>query len=463
MRVARLLALCALTTACAPTARPPADVAMNRADMPAATVSTSGAQAPRAMPQRASMRSNAEIAQDFLDLEFRMESGRALPVLTRFEGPVTVRLTGQVPGTAPNDLSRLVSRIRSEAGIDLTTTTGPANITVEFLPRRTIRAAHANVACFVAPRVSSWAEYKAARGTGQLDWTTLTKRDRVAIFAPADSSPQEVRDCLHEEVAQALGPLNDLFHLPDSVFNDDNFNVTLTGFDMLMLRLHYAPELRSGMTQPQVAAVLPGLLARMNPAGAGTARSHQGGRTPPAWVKAMESALGPRGGSAGRLSAAQNALAIAHAQGWRDSRLAFSWFAVGRLSVGSDPMAASRAFAEAARIYRSLPGAHVHAAHVDMQMAALALSQGDATRALQMTDRALPVVRAAENASLLATVQMLKAEALALQGRAAEAEALRLDTEGVARYGFGADSVVRARMRDISALVPAMARLTGRG
>ncbi len=156
---------------------------------------------------------------------------------------MTVRLTGQVPGTAPNDLSRLVSRIRSEAGIDLTTTTGPANITVEFLPRRTIRAAHANVACFVAPRVSSWAEYKAARGTGQLDWTTLTGRDRVAIFCPRRfAARKRCRDCLHEEVAQALGPLNDLFQLPDSVFNDDNFNVTLTGFDMLMLRLHYAPS-----------------------------------------------------------------------------------------------------------------------------------------------------------------------------------------------------------------------------
>ncbi len=151
------------------------------------------------------------------------------------------------------------------------------------------------------------------------------------------------------------------------------------------------------MTQPQVAAVLPGLLARMNPAGAGTARSHQAVAPHPPGSRPWKSALGPRGGSAGRLSAAQNALAIAHAQGWRDSRLAFSWFAVGRLSVGSDPMAASRAFAEAARIYRSLPGAHVHAAHVDMQMAgAGAEDKGDATRALQMTDRALPVVRAAE-------------------------------------------------------------------
>ena len=28
------------------------------------------------------------------------------------------------------------------------------------------------------------------------------------VFVPADASPQELRDCLHEELAQALGPLN---------------------------------------------------------------------------------------------------------------------------------------------------------------------------------------------------------------------------------------------------------------
>jgi hypothetical protein len=65
----------------------------------------------------------------------------------------------------------------------------------------------------------------------------------VAVFIPSDVSPQEVRDCLHEEVAQALGPLNDLYRLPDSVFNDDNFHAVLTGFDMLILRTYYDAEL----------------------------------------------------------------------------------------------------------------------------------------------------------------------------------------------------------------------------
>lgn len=437
----------------APRVSAPAEVAMNRPQVPGATAPlTDGTAAERP-------RGNAAIARDFLDLEFRMESGRALPVFTRFDGPISVALRGTVPGSAPTDLARLIQRLRTEAGIEIRATEAPANITVEFLPRRLIHGVHANVACFVAPRVRSWAEYNAARGTRTLDWASLTSRDTVAIFVPSDSSPQEVRDCLHEEIAQALGPLNDLYHLPDSVFNDDNFHVVLTDFDMLALRLHYAPELHNGMTRPEVAAALPGLLERHNPGGAADLGPDPG-RTPQAWISAMETALGPKGGS-GRAQAAERALSIARGQGWQDTRLAFSWFAVGRLNVTRDPEVAAAAFAQAARIYRNLHGAQIHAAHVDMQLAALALARGDSASALSLADSAIPVARRAENASLLATLLMVRAEALDHLGRADEARAVRLDSLVWARYGFGADSVVRSRQRDISLLAPT--ELAGNG
>ena len=93
----------------------------------------------------------------------------------------------------------------------------------------------------------------------------------VSLFIPSDASPQEIRDCLHEEFAQGLGPLNDLYRLPNSVFNDDNIHTILTDFDMMVLRATYAPELRSGMTRAEVAARLPAILRRINPAGEGVA------------------------------------------------------------------------------------------------------------------------------------------------------------------------------------------------
>ena len=107
------------------------------------------------------------------------------------------------------------------------------------------------------------------------------------IFLPNDASPQEARDCLHEELAQAIGPLNDLYRLPDSVFNDDNVHTVLTGFDMLILRAYYAPELRSGMTRAQVAAKLPAILSRYNPAGDNLSPVHAS-ETPRAWINAIQ-------------------------------------------------------------------------------------------------------------------------------------------------------------------------------
>ena len=402
----------------------------------------------------APIRSNASIAQDFMDLEFRLESGRTLPVFTRFEGPVSVALRGDVPPTATADLGRLMIRLRAEAGININfAQSDNAQVVIEFLPRKKMQALVPTAACFVAPRVTSWTDYRKSRRSDVLDWTTLKRREKVAIFVPSDTSPQEIRDCLHEELAQALGPLNDLYRLPDSVFNDDNFHTVLTGFDMLILRLHYSADLQNGMTEAQVAARLPGLLAQLNPAGrfAGTGPAAIGPRD---WVDLIETALGPTTKDGARIKAAERALAIARAEGWGDNRLAFSHFAVARLSLGKDVARAVISFAEATRVYQSLPDGPVHTAHVDMQMAAFALSSGQPEVTISLANKAIPVVTRAENAALLATFMLLKARALDQLGRGDEARAVRLDSLGWARYGFGSDDNVRARMTDIAALSP---------
>ena len=49
---------------------------------------------------------------------------------------------------------------------------------------------------------------------------------------------------------------------------------------------------------------------------------------------------------------------------------------------------------------------------------------------------------------------MLRAEALDMTGRVAEAQAVRLDSLGWARYGFGADWAVRAKLREVAMLSP---------
>jgi len=404
-------------------------------------------------------RPNSEIASDFLDLSFMLESGRSLPVLSRFEGPVTLAVRGPATAATEADLDRLIDRLRAEAGIDIRRATGtgggaaPASITVEVIEKRELQRLVPHAACFVAPNVSSWDEYRLSRRSGRTDWTRLTTRERMAVFLPGDVSPQEIRDCLHEEIAQALGPVNDLYRLPDSVFNDDNFHTVLTGFDMLILRAYYAPELASGMTRDAVAARLPALLARLNPAG-GDGTPHPQSQTPEAWKMAIETALSGTGTSAARRVAAQRAVDLARANAWHDTRLAFSLFAQGRLNLGVNSDIALAAFREAEAIYEARPATRLQAAHMGVQLAAHALAMGNAETAIRITESHLPAVMRAENAALLATLLMIKAEALNHLGRDGEAQLVRLDSLGWARYGFGSDAEVSARLHEIAAIAP---------
>jgi hypothetical protein len=264
-------------------------------------------------------------------------------------------MTGAPPPTAAEDLGRLLARLRAEAGLPIAAARPdePAEITVEFLPRKAMQRLVPRAACFVAPRVSSWDGYRRA-SRASLDWATLQVRDQAAIFVPNDTAPQEVRDCLHEELAQALGPLNDLYRLPDSVFNDDNIHTVLTGFDMLMLRATYAPELHSGMTAGAVVERLPDILAAINPRGE-RGPAPMPDPTPRAFIDAIETALGPGASGARRRAAAASAVRIAEERGWRDARAGFAWLALGRLSLGHDRAASRTAFARAADVYAGRP------------------------------------------------------------------------------------------------------------
>jgi hypothetical protein len=406
----------------------------------------------RALPM-APARANAEIAQDFLDLTFQLESGRSLPVMTRFEGPIKVAVTGRPSPATIEDLRRLLKRLRAEAGIDIDFGTGPNQITVQSVSSQTIRRYLPQAACFVVPGISRLTQYHSARRQGDTDWARLETRQQVAIFVPNDVSPQETRDCLHEELAPALGPLNDLYRLPASTFNDDNMHAVLTGFDMLILRLTYAPELRSGLARDAVAQALPALLARLNPAGQGQL-SRPLSPTPPEWAETLADALNPALSDSPRLRAGRRVMAIAQSQGWEDHRTGFAHYVMARLVQPVDRAAARAHLHRALGYFRDRPETAPHAAHVAAQLAAHALRDGDGDTALALLQGQADVARRAENAALLSSIQMLRAEALTLSGHSQDAAAVRLDSLGWARYGFGPDWAVRAKLDEIAALPP---------
>lgn len=408
----------------------------------------------------APVQSNENIAADFLTLHFELESGRALPALTRFETPITVKVTGRPPSSLGPDLNRLISRLQNEAGIDIRLISeGDANITIQAVSRSDIRRALPQAACFVVPNVSSIDEFRRNRRNAKTNWSLLESREKLGIFVPYDASPQEVRDCLHEELAQALGPLNDLYHLPESVFNDDNVHTVLTGFDILILRATYAPELRSGMSRDEVAARLPAILNRLNPQG-NRRPTYAVSSTPRIWITTVQTALGPGATVNERHAAATQAANIAREAGWQDHRRAFSYYMLGRMEQVYDPILAQEHYKNALIYLDRTPGTSLHRAYVTTQTAAYAIAIGDGQTALRQIRPQLDVAARSENAALLATLMLLQAEALDLTGQSEKARAVRLDSLGWARYGFGSDWAVRAKMQEIAALSPQSRRKT---
>ncbi|MFO1174145.1 MAG: DUF2927 domain-containing protein [Paracoccaceae bacterium] len=71
------------------------------------------------------------------------------------------------------------------------------------------------------------------------------------------------RSCFHEELAQALGLVNDSPAARPSIFNDNQEFAYLTRQDELMLRLLYDRRLRPGMTLDEARPIVGQIAAEL--------------------------------------------------------------------------------------------------------------------------------------------------------------------------------------------------------
>ncbi len=214
---------------------------------------------------------------------------------------------------------------------------------------------------------------------------------------------------------------------------------------MLILRVLYQPELRSGMSRDEVAARLPALFRRENPKGRGVPA---GERYPEsrAWGSAIEVALSQRADREDRVAAARLATQIAAEMRPVDHRLAVSLLTLGRLTLRDDKAVAGERFSEAyAASLRRFGAGDLRSAQSGIHVAAIALSAGEYDTVIALADLHAPTARSSQNAILLAGLLSLKAEALLGRGDAEAARAARVDSLRWARYGFGDASGAFAR------------------
>lgn len=396
--------------------------------------------------------SNQDVRDIFIALSFMLEDGKRLPVFSRFETPIRVRVIGKTPKIMQYDLKQLLGRLRNEARIDIRLTSGADyNVTVHAVAQAKIQEHLPMAACFVATGVSNLDEYARSKRSSKTDWARLAARDKVAVFIPNDTSAQVMRDCLNEELAQAIGPLNDLYSVKSSVFNDDNFHTIVTGLDMLILRAYYDPALLAGMSPQEVVQELPTILARLNPSGE-RMKPRGLGRTPIAWSNAIATAMGPQSSVAQRHQAANVALQIAAAQGWQDHRRAYSYYVRARVTEMKNPRLSQNDYRLAYKLYSHLEEAELHRAFIVPTLAAHALENGQAQNALDYLIPAEKIAFKYQSAGILADILMLRAKAHEMLGQTQEARATRLDSIGWARYAFGSEQIIEDKLNQVARL-----------
>ena len=75
--------------------------------------------------------------------------------------------------------------------------------------------------------------------------------------------------CVEEEMAQAMGLMNDHDSIRPSVFNDDQEFALLTTHDELLLRILYDPRLKAGMTEAEAMPIVRRIAAELLPQAGG--------------------------------------------------------------------------------------------------------------------------------------------------------------------------------------------------
>ena len=396
------------------------------------------------LPAGSTAWSNASLASLFTRLMTGTEWGGQRPRLLRYETPVSAVLEGPgAPAYGPF-LKRYFAYLRRHAGVDIALSDTRGNLHLRFVPGGELRALLPGAACTLVPGDRAWEAFR--EEPARLGGRTLEAQRRLVamtVFLPADAAPHRIRACLLEEIAQALGPVNDLDALSDSIFNDDFAHVWPTRLDLLMLRVLYAPQLATGLAPAEGERRARAVLDRLNPLGRRAAplpalTMAQGAR----W-RGLTARITERGTPMPeRLSLAREALALARVAAPRSARACRSESLLGRLLVRARPSAALPVLEAALGTCAAAHGPDdIRLVRLQLASARALLAEGRAGAALA---RAAPLEAPLAGHGLdasLATLYALRARAAGRLGRAEAAAAAGRRARAWGARAFGPDRV----------------------
>lgn len=398
-----------------------------------------------AVPAGTTAYSNASLARIFRELTHGLEWGAKRPALVRFQGPVRVRIQGPGSDQYRPFLNGFLNQIRTRSEIDIAEAApgAPAEILVRMVPGAEFQTWTANQ-CVIIFGQPSWEQLQTERARfGARAFETSREQESLSILIPDTSPPHEIRECLMEEVTQALGTSNDLYGLSSSIFNDDNAHAWPTTLDYLMLRVLYDPLLEPGLDQDETEARARRVLDEINPAGRAAPPLPAPRQAEFADWRQMLQLMPALGQDVDAEVLATTEDLLREAEGRAPAspyhcEAKTLWAVASHYERRDDAVARLTAARDlCARVH----GADdVRLGHIDLYLAVEALEDQDYKRVLETAGRAQARVLAHGQEGLVASTHVLTWAAHLGRGDEAAADKARRDAIAWSAYAFGGDS-----------------------
>ncbi len=414
------LVLLAALAGCAPGAGP--DPAPGKAGRDAVTAVPEPPSEPPAFPRLGTALpaghtayGNQSLARLLVVLAHETEWGAPRPHLVRYEAPVSVALEGPGAERYTAFLDRFLETIRNEAEVPIERGE-PANLLVRFVDGGRFERALRSAACVTAQGAASWERFAAdPTGRGARALAEARAIERMTVFIPDTAPPHLVRNCLLEEIPQALGLLNDLYGLGTSSFNDDGAHLWPTKLDHLMLRVLYAPEMATGLGRQATEARARTVLDRVNPQGIGAAPLPRLNRRSLGDWPELIGAVFWRGRSEAELrELAEKALAVVRAYAPGSAQHCHTLVTAGRVLSRREPERALALFDRAEETCQAAHGASdIRQARIALERSCALARLGRAGEAAALAEDTWPVLAAHGQDERLAALYTIQADALA--------------------------------------------------
>ncbi len=223
---------------------------------------------------------NDDLIRNFERIAFNMEFApgdalvaRSTPVdLVKWRSPVRWKLTGD--GAGPSDqrsYRALVARLETLTGLDFREVEEDPDLFILIagpgLRRAFVEQLRQAGAGDRIQILEEWARNDLYPCVGQVGRSREAGgwKNKATIVIKAETKGLLRESCIHEELVQTLGLLNDDAGARPSIFNDDQEFALLTAHDELLLRILYDPRLRSGMSAEEGMPIVREIVAEIGP------------------------------------------------------------------------------------------------------------------------------------------------------------------------------------------------------